>query len=427
MELYAHGLSDENSTASAEAATNPPRVYPKKRGLKAAPEEPVAYCARLQRGRERRQVDLGVCVLAVARMLAVRFAEDLQFGWRHARAKLALNKACFPLRDGLASGSPFTYGQCFELYRRTASVRKSTAAANIAKARRLVGEASEISGPESPRDEAYTFWKERVNAIEVSKLKASTLAAWRKEAIVDHQGSSSAETRKGWLRALTSVFGAEMRIIFSEFGLLGPLPGEGVKVPQPRQNRFRCKMCPQLLLDRARTELRESHPEAYLIFLLAFVMGLRRREIEFLKWSAVDFQTGVLFVSPAHSGENALKTPSSEGQLEIPRALLSSLTEYKSRSAGMFVIESAANPSIRATGRGSYRAGRHSEVLISWLRSVGFGYRSPIHALRKFCGKLIADKHGLEAASLFLRHSSTRVTRQAYIGEVVKHSFGLEI
>lgn len=417
--------SDEVVINPQEAAANRrgPRVYPKERGCDISPERAIPRCVRLQVARKRRQVDLGVCTLHVGQRLAEAFADDLKLhGWHIAQANLATNQLTFPLREDLKTGAPLTFGMCFSVYAQTAGTK--SAEGNVTKARRLLGEIFSIPRPENQWDEGYAFWRARVDAIPVNELKAINVAKWRKLNIVDSPREGlSKETLKGWLRALVSVFCEELRPIYGEMGLTGALPGEGVKVPQPRMNRFFCSMCPQSLLDRARQDLRRRHPQAYLIFLLAYVMGLRRREAEELKWSGVDFAAGVLHVSPSHSGEERLKTESSECQLELPPALSSLLAQYYQDRTGDYVIESNLVSKRNASGRSSYRARQHSQFLIAWLKSIGFVYRSPIHALRKFRGMLIARDHGIEEASLCLRHSSTRVTRQAYVGAVVSSRF----
>ncbi|EDY83765.1 site-specific recombinase, phage integrase family protein [Verrucomicrobiia bacterium DG1235] len=428
--------SNENSVASTEAPTNKavapakkvPRVYTKTRGLKVGPDKAVEYCIRLQCRGSRTQVSLGVCVLAVARELAAYFAEDLRtFGWEVAQANLRTNRSTFPLKLEACEGAPITFGMCFALYLKASPIDKSGAEDNVNRARRLLTSALRIQSPRNNSGEALEFWKARVDSIEVTALKPSLLAQWKKENIIHYTGSPSSETNKSRLRSLNSVFGKEMRPMFEEIGLSGRLPGEGIMVPQPKINRFECDYCPQELMDRARKDLRLEEPEAYLIFLLAFVMGLRRKEAEFLKWSAVDFDKGLLKVYPGHSGLSEFKTESSEGTLEIPGSFLKVLAEYHEARDSEFIVKSKSKPRRNTAGSSGYRAGKHSKTLIDWLKSVGFECRTPIHALRKFYGKLIADKHGIEQASLSLRHSSTKVTRQAYIGEVVPHSFGLRI
>jgi hypothetical protein len=53
--------------------------------------------------------------------------------------------------------------------------------------------------------------------------------------------------------------------------------------------------------------------------------------------------------------------------------------------------------------------------LIDWLLSKGVKSSRPIHELRKEIGSLIADEHGIYAASRFIRHADIRITAAIYL------------
>ena len=55
------------------------------------------------------------------------------------------------------------------------------------------------------------------------------------------------------------------------------------------------------------------------------------------------------------------------------------------------------------------------EELATWLRSQGVESKRPIHELRKEVGSLIADEHGIYAASRFMRHADIRITAASYL------------
>ena len=83
-------------------------------------------------------------------------------------------------------------------------------------------------------------------------------------------------------------------------------------------------------------------------------------------------------------------------------------------SAGEFVIQSDVLPILKSAAP-KYRANRHHQVLIKWLRENGVTGNKPIHTLRKEVGSIITEKEGLYAASSFLRHSDIQVTAAHYV------------
>jgi integrase len=68
---------------------------------------------------------------------------------------------------------------------------------------------------------------------------------------------------------------------------------------------------------------------------------------------------------------------------------------------------------VTAKGR-PYRAAAWPRVLV-WLRAHGVRQEMAFHALRKEVGSILAQQHGIYAASKFLRHSSVNVTQAVYV------------
>ena len=94
----------------------------------------------------------------------------------------------------------------------------------------------------------------------------------------------------------------------------------------------------KMIFNSAKSELSEEFPEQYKIFILALTAGLRRREIDWLKWKHVDFKTRV--VSIMASEHYQLKSSDSEGGIPIDKTTAKLLKECKENSTGEFVIES---------------------------------------------------------------------------------------
>ena len=62
--------------------------------------------------------------------------------------------------------------------------------------------------------------------------------------------------------------------------------------------------------------------------------------------------------------------------------------------------------------------------LVGWLRGKGVQGIKPIHALRKLYGSVLAERHGIHAASSGLRHANIRTTGEFYADRTVKLTGG---
>jgi hypothetical protein len=62
--------------------------------------------------------------------------------------------------------------------------------------------------------------------------------------------------------------------------------------------------------------------------------------------------------------------------------------------------------------------------LLGWLRGKGVEGNKPIHTLRKLFGSVLAERHGIHAASSGLRHADIRTTTEFYADRTVKLTAG---
>src|ERR1700722_1826805 len=67
-----------------------------------------------------------------------------------------------------------------------------------------------------------------------------------------------------------------------------------------------------------------------------------------------------------------------------------------------------------------YRAEPVFSNLLAWLRDKGVTGSKPLHQLRKLYGSVLAEKHGIHAASSGLRHADIRITSAFYANRSVK-------
>ena len=109
-----------------------------------------------------------------------------------------------------------------------------------------------------------------------------------------------------------------------------------------------------------------------------------------------------------------VKSSESEEEVDVDPDLLEILRSYKKNSKSVFVINSNVEPRQSVTYH-HYRCQIHFDRLIKWLRSKGVKAKNAIHSLRKEFGSLIAQQGGIYTASVQLRHSDIRTTRDYYL------------
>jgi integrase len=168
------------------------------------------------------------------------------------------------------------------------------------------------------------------------------------------------------------------------------------------------------IIAAALDELAESRAAEFLIFVLAIVLGLRRNEIDKLRWVSVDWEKRVLRVVE-HESFNA-KTQSSYREMALDSGTLVTLRNYFGNARGpwMVPVDRDAKPS---TTYHRYRCEPEFKALCGWLRGKGVNANCPIHTLRKEAGSRICQKFGPIAAQHFLGHSDPQTTLLFYAGD----------
>jgi integrase len=87
------------------------------------------------------------------------------------------------------------------------------------------------------------------------------------------------------------------------------------------------------LIRSGRRELADADPEAFKVFLLATFVGLRRREIDLLEWTAFDWQRNYLRIR--QTAYFTAKTDDSEAELPLDPELIHLLRGYSARQPGL--------------------------------------------------------------------------------------------
>lgn len=162
-----------------------------------------------------------------------------------------------------------------------------------------------------------------------------------------------------------------------------------------------------------------SRREQFKIFTLALFAGLRFNEIDKLLWRQVNFDRAAITIEATDHFRP--KTEEAAGEVPIDPELVAMLRGWKAKASGEFVIEPGreARPGARWN---AYPSRNHQKALLDWLRALEIDgetslkdVQKPIYELRKEAGSLINERSGIHAASVFLRHSDTRITSAHYL------------
>jgi integrase len=296
--------------------------------------------------------------------------------------------------------------------------------------RRIVAETCHIKGTPARfdyRGGGNREWIERIDAVPLAQVTPEKITAWKKEFMA--AAGSDVIARRRATTSCNSIL-RQARALFSRRNVLEKLrsvelppvlPFDGVQVERRTDTKFYgCGVDPRELLRDAVDELSTDHIEELKVFLLALVLGLRRREVDTLEWQSFDFAAGTLRVMPTKW--YALKTTESAAVLVVEPEILALFRGWRAKARSGFVIETAREPKVV-----NYQWYRCEEVfvyLLGWLRAKGVQGNKPLHALRKLYGSVLAEKHGIHAASSGLRHADIRTTAEFYADRTVKLTAG---
>jgi len=338
-----------------------------------------------------------------------------------------------------------TVGEFLTEVQKHSEVRRSTMVSYETKFRRLVAEVMKIKSDKSKFEASSgsISYRARVNEVLLSDLTPSKINAWKRNHVSKAKDEEEKRSRKitvnSIIRNSKSLFSSKILVFVAtsfrgektissregEKTLKGNLviphnPFEDVGLEKVGKKRYSAKLAGldiKMIFNSAKSELSEEFPEQYKIFILALTAGLRRREIDWLKWKHVDFKTRV--VSIMASEHYQLKSSDSEGGIPIDKTTAKLLKEYKKNSTGEFVIES--NRSNKLPKEPSdYRCSMHYRKLCAWLRGKGVVSKKPMHTLRQEAISIIAKEKGIHVASSFARHSDIRITSDVYAEQRIR-------
>lgn len=326
-----------------------------------------------------------------------------------------------------------------------AEIRQSSKVSYFGKFRRLV---AEVAGIKSDATKYHSGkgsenYRAKIHAVKLSELSPAKVNSWKrkyvKAAVDEVDERSRKETVNSILRNSKSLFSDKVlgfvandfmgeRTISTKDGikkLQGRLsipfnPFNDVameKVGKVKYNSEREGMKAEVIFMAARQELAKDQPELYKIFLLAITAGLRRKEIDWLKWDQVDFSKREISVQV--SKHYQLKSSEADSIVTIDQSTADLLRGYRKQSDSEFVV-SSNRPAQMPKEPSDYRCSSHYSKLCKWLRGKGVSSRTPLHTLRKEAISMIAKNQGIHVASAFARHSDIRITAQTYAEQRIR-------
>jgi hypothetical protein len=410
------GTSAEQSFAKTDLA------YWRRRLKK--PLRAIHWHVEIQRHGERHELSLETANKEAAAARARDLYEFVRaHGWVEALAKERPKFATHRLGC--------TLGQYIAAAKRTADIAPRTLETYSRSVRKI---ASDMLG--LPDDGARyngragggrDAWLAKVDAIKLSDFTPAGIAAWKKS-FLGLAGSDPKSQRNArvsvnfYLRSAKSLFGSKVRENLGALSLPEPLPFSGVQIERPSARYF-ASFDLEELIQSAREELGYADQEAFKVFLLSALAGLRRKEIDLLPWSAFRWEAGSIRVE--HTLHFAPKTADSAGDVAVDPELLTLFRGYYAQDPrAEFVIESRGAPRSGVLYN-HYRCEKVFGRLTDWLRAHGVGSAKPIHELRKAFGSVICERAGIHQASRSLRHADIRVTSAVYVDSRSRVSAGL--
>lgn len=321
--------------------------------------------------------------------------------------------------SGAKADSADTVGDLIAAAFKFSTARASSLRAYSKAFRRIVSQIVDI--PDGKKYESKgghsgnAAWQAKVDAVKLSEITPQRVQAWKAHRLEEAGRDTLAKRRtivtvNSLIRNSKALFSKKLLpFIRDVVSLPSPLPFEGLTMERPPSVRYRSQIDASSLIQLAIAELKTEHPEAFKIFVLALLCGLRVSEIDFLLWSSFDFAGKVLLIRT--SEYHQLKSEDSEGDIDLSDDMNSLFQSFSQQATGQFVIESegAVDRSV-----GSYRCQQHISFLNAWLREKGVTEPKPIHTLRKEVGATLASEQGIYAASRYLRHSDIRITAAIY-------------
>jgi len=319
---------------------------------------------------------------------------------------------------------PSTIGRLIEAYTELAGsfIKPTSLADYSAKLRKIAADVAKLK-PKTNKYDPKGEWRREVDQLPLSVLTESSIQSWISAFInpkgKNHEQQEAAkQSAVSFVRSARSFWSRDWLPKLAKVLTMPPNPWTNLVLPERSRSGYESSIDANALLAAALEELDGTDNDACRAIVLGLGAGLRRSEADMLTWDqfippGVD-ASGVasgakLDIRPKE--ERSLKTKGSRGRVPLspPLGALFERWRLEDASRNGFIIRE----SVTAKGR-PYRAAAWPRVLV-WLRAHGVRQEMAFHALRKEVGSILAQQHGIYAASKFLRHSSVNVTQAVYV------------
>ena len=323
--------------------------------------------------------------------------------------------------------SGLTFGQYVDLVRSKNLIPVKTLEGYLTRLRQIVADIKDIKASRKRfgrGGKGRAEWLAKVDSVPLDSITPDDVRQWKRRSLA--KAGNNALKRQQISISVNSTL-RQARSLFGERKVLKFLPQiprphlfDGVEFePRVSMKFYGAGIDAPTLLRRALDQLEVEECKA---FLLAIALGLRRKEADHLLWTSFDFGAGTVRVQPTEHYE--LKTKESAAVLTLDSEIMALFKGWHAQASGPFVLESDRPPRGEVSYH-YYRADETFDSLVFWLREQGIRGDKPFHTLRKLFGSLIAERHGIHAASSALRHASIEMTSSVYADRTVKVSSGL--
>jgi integrase len=316
-------------------------------------------------------------------------------------------------------GTPLgtTVGDVIRVARQFSAVRPQTFDTYTKAFRKIVTEIEDLpaQGKHDSASGGNGEWRKTVDAIPIDRVTPERVARWKSQrtgGVEPHKRGRAIVTVNSLIRNAKALF-AKRHVGFMRSAVELPeqLPFDGVQLDKAPSPRYHSKIDAASLIREAHAELKPSDPEAFKVFLLALICGLRKSEIDNLLWRSFDFKRRLLRIED--SSYHQLKSEDSAGEIDLDEETASFFEDCENEHGSEFVIDSSRRPACDRKSR-DYRCQRVFARLNKWLRDHGVEEDKPTHTLRKEIGSIIASQYGIFGASRYLRHSDISITAAVY-------------
>lgn len=264
------------------------------------------------------------------------------------------------------------------------------------------------------------YLDDRVGDMPINQITAETLG--RLYSDLRRNGRTAFVEEKGDGVSMGTIYTLHrlVRAIFKKAVLTGVIdkdPAKATKIPKLKNKELYIFSNEEI---RIILELAKERG-FYLEVLLALCTGLNRGELAALRWSDINFKTGVLTVKRTFTnteGEpeiSSLPRESLERSIHLPKKLVKEIHSYKKQSKSLWIFQS-----VRKTERPcnpNYLTQSFKQI----LRDLG-NERATFSSLKDTFA-VQALNHGIDVKTLsyVLGHSSVRGVVRAYVPLMDKH------